>query len=85
MSDHIVKHMNSNGLFTKYQHGLMGGRSRSTNLLASLDVWSKSVENRIPVDTIYLDFAKAFNDCAEPSYSEQTAWLWNKGENMHMD
>ena len=61
MHDHIVKHMNTNGLFTKYQHGFMGGRSCSTNLLAALDVWSDAVENGIPVGTIYLDFAKAFD------------------------
>ena len=30
-------------------------------LLATLDVWSDAVENGIPVDTIYLDFAKAFD------------------------
>ena len=59
--DHIVKHMNTNSLFTKYQHGFMEGRSCSTNLLATLDVWSDAVENGIPVDTIYLDFAKAFD------------------------
>ena len=42
--DHIVRHMNSNGLFTKYQHGFMEGPSCSTNLLlATLDVWSDAV------------------------------------------
>ena len=59
--DHSVNHMNSNGLFTKYQHGFMEGWSCSTNLLATLDVWSDAVENGIPVDKIYLDFAKAFD------------------------
>ena len=62
--DHIIKHMNSNGLNTKYQHGFMEGRSCSTNLLATLDVLLESVENGIPVDTIYLDFAKAFDTVA---------------------
>ena len=59
--DHMVKHMNSNGLFTKYQHGFMEGWLCSTNLLATVNVWSDAVENGIPVDNIYLDFAKAFD------------------------
>ena len=81
MRDHIIKHMNTNSLFTKYQHGFMEGRSCSTNLLATLDVWSDAVENGIPMDTIYLDFAKAF-DTASPTSSEQTTRLRNKGENI---
>ena len=31
------------------------------SLVCDLDVWSDAVENGIPVDTIYLDFAKAFD------------------------
>ena len=51
--DHIVKHMNSNGLFLKYQHGFMEGQSCSTNLLATLDVWSDAAENGILVDNCW--------------------------------
>ena len=57
---HIVKQMSRNGLFKKYQHGFMKGRLCSTNLLATLDVWSDAVENGVPMDIINLDFAKAF-------------------------
>ena len=53
--------MNSNGLFMKYEYGFMEGRSCSTSLLATLDAWSHAVENLIPVDTIYLDFAEDFD------------------------
>ena len=35
----------------------MERRSCSTNLIATLDVWSDAVENGIPVDTTYLDLA----------------------------
>ena len=36
-------------------------RSCSTNLLATLNVWLEAVENRVPEDTIYMDFAKTFD------------------------
>ena len=59
--DHVIEHMTSNHLLSDYQHGFIHGRSCSTNLLAVLDAWSEAMDERIPVDAIYLDFAKAFD------------------------
>ena len=39
----------------------MTGRSGATNLLAVLDAWTDSIDRGIPVDAVYLDFAKAFD------------------------
>ena len=71
--DYIVS---SNSLFIKYQHSFMKGRSCSTNLLAILDVWSEAMENRIPVDTIYLDFTK----CSEYRLEVRTTVKFQDGE-----
>ena len=42
----------------------MNGGSCATNLLAALDAWTDAIHRRlrgIPVDAVYLDFAKAFD------------------------
>ncbi len=59
--DKVVEHMTNNNLLTDYQHGFVNGRSCSTNLLNVLDSWTEALDNGIPVDAIYLDFAKAFD------------------------
>ena len=57
----LIDHFNINNLITDSQHGFVGGRSCSTNLLAVLDVWTEVLEEDGFIDTIYLDFAKAFD------------------------
>lgn len=59
--DKLLAHMNSNKLLSKCQHGFVAGRSCSTNLLAVLDDWTKLLDEGCSVDTVYLDFAKAFD------------------------
>lgn len=43
------------------QHGFVPGRSIITNLLTCLNDWTKSLDAGIPMDVVYLDFAKAFD------------------------
>jgi exonuclease III len=59
--DELFKHLDSNEILTKCQHGFVPNRSCVTNLLEVLDKWTESLDNSIPVDAIYLDFAKAFD------------------------
>ena len=61
IKDKIFRHMELNKLFSANQNGFIKGRSCSTNLLAVMDKWTESLDLRLPVDTIYLDFAKAFD------------------------
>ena len=39
----------------------MPGRFCTTQLLIAMDYWTKALEQRIPVDVVYLDFKKAFD------------------------
>ena len=39
----------------------MPGRSCSTQLLKVLDEWTKQIDQGLPIDVIYMDFAKAFD------------------------
>ena len=57
----IFSHMEPNNLFAEEQHGFIGGRSCTTQLLEFMEVISDAVDRGDDVDNIYLDFAKAFD------------------------
>ena len=57
----FVKHMSQNNLFTKEQHGFLGGRYCITQWLSALDEWTDALDNGVAIDTIYFDFAKTFD------------------------
>ena len=61
LRDAFIQHFRENNLFSSCQHGFISGRSCSTNLIAVLDLWTRIIEDEGAVDTIYLDFAKAFD------------------------
>jgi hypothetical protein len=50
--------MERHNLFTTHQHGFRKGRSCVTQLIEVLDDWTKQLDNRNGIDTIYLDFQK---------------------------
>ena len=56
----IFKHLQAKRLLSSKQYGFINGRSTTTQLLYYLDHCIKSVVDGGVVDTIYLDFAKAF-------------------------
>ena len=59
--DRIVMHLNTFNLINTTQHGFRKGRSCLTNLLEYLETVTKFLDDGVPVDVIYLDFAKAFD------------------------
>jgi hypothetical protein len=59
--DKIMNHMENNNLFSSQQYGFRPRRSCTTQLLEVFDTWTKFVDEGQPVDTIYLDFSKAFD------------------------
>ncbi len=58
--DQIMNHIEGNDILTKFQHGFVPGRSCSTQLVA-LDIWTEILDKGSSLDTIYLDFSKAFD------------------------
>ena len=57
----IMKHLAENELFNKGQHGFVPGRSTQTQLLSHFnDIFDTLAEGK-RLDTVYLDFAKAFD------------------------
>lgn len=61
IKDAVLEHMTSNRLFCDEQHGFVPGRSCMTQLLVCLDEWTATLDKDEPLDTIYLDFKKAFD------------------------
>jgi hypothetical protein len=61
LRDKIVKHLEEHHLISDSQHGFREGRSCLTNLLTFFEEVSSGVDEKYPVDTIYLDFSKAFD------------------------
>ena len=59
--DHMVEFLEKHKLINTYQHGFLNARSCLTNLLCFLEEITKWVDDRSPVDVVYLDFQKAFD------------------------
>ena len=57
----IVKHLDDNNLLPKNQHGFIAGRSTLSQLLQQIEQMIRAWEDGKSIDTIYLDFAKAFD------------------------
>ena len=58
---HLIKHLQDSNLIRPNQHGFVSGRSTQTQLLQHYnDVFEALLEDT-RIDTVYLDFAKAFD------------------------
>ena len=56
----------TNNLISTEQHGFISNKACITNLLESNDLLTKMTSNGIPIDTVFLDFAKAFDKVSHP-------------------
>ena len=57
----LVKHLESNNLLNNTQHGFHNGRSTVTQLLRYNDSILSMLEKGHKVDSIYMDFSKAYD------------------------
>ena len=61
MRNNLVNFLDENNVFNQNQHGFRIGRSCLSQLLSHYDKIISLLENGFNVDTVYLDFAKAFD------------------------
>ena len=61
IKDHMVDFLVKHNLLNSSQHGFLKARSCLTNMLCFLEEITKWIDVGSPVDTIYLDFQKAFD------------------------
>ena len=59
--DHMVEFLVKHKLINTSQHGFLKATSCLTNLLRFFEEITKWVDDRSPVDVVYLDFQKAFD------------------------
>ena len=57
----IIRHMKVNKLFSVYQHGFLEGRSCLSNLLTTMEEWTRILDNKGSIDCDYMDFMKGFD------------------------
>ena len=59
--DDMVIFLEEGGLLNSNQHGFMKKRSWLTNLLETLEEWTKALDEGYGIDVIYVDYRKAFD------------------------
>ena len=58
----LCKHLESNAMITRSQHGFVKNKSCQTNLITFFDQVTSQIDRGKAVDVIYLDFSKAFEN-----------------------
>ena len=61
MKNHILLHLTSNNLINEHQHGFVPGRSTQSQLLVHFRDIYEAMEEGVRMDSIFLDFSKAFD------------------------
>ena len=61
LADDINFHLHHNRLITDAQYGFVKGRSTELQLLNCSKMWINAIDSNKFVDTVYIDFSKAFD------------------------
>ena len=61
MREEIVNHLSVNKLLSDSQFGFRKNRSTILQLLTVVNEWTEALDDGIQIDTVYLDFRKAFD------------------------
>ena len=75
----MFRHLNENNLITQHQHGFLPRKSCVTNLLETADLISEAFDRGFGIDTIYLDYAKAFDKLTHRALLVKLQAYWLKG------
>ena len=59
--DTLLHYFEKQDLLTSCQHGFRKGKSCLTNLLETLESWTRLLDEGYGIDVIYLDYKKAFD------------------------
>jgi len=62
IKEKLVEFLEKHNIISNSQHGFMSGKSYLTNLLESLECWTKALDDGYGLDIIYLDYRKAFDN-----------------------
>ena len=77
---HIMEYIAENEILTDCQHGFVPGRSCATQLLQCMDYWTDMLDQGHSADTIYLDFANAFDSVPHERLLEKVKGYGIRGD-----
>ena len=83
IKEKLMKFLESNDLLCKEQHGFRSGRSCLTNLLGTLENWTKALDEGYGLDVVYLDYRKAFDSVPHRRLIEKLKTFGIKGKLLH--
>jgi hypothetical protein len=58
IKEKLLTFLEEQGTMTSCQHGFTAGRSCLTNLLETLEAWTRLLDDGFGIDVIYLDYRK---------------------------
>ena len=61
IKEKLVEFLEKHNIISNSQHGFMSGKSFLTNLLESLECWTKALDDGYGLDIIYLYYRMAFD------------------------
>jgi hypothetical protein len=61
ITHYLLQHFHDNSHIPTYQHGFLPNRSVITNLVSSLNSWTKILDQKGSLNVVYLDFSKEFD------------------------
>ena len=71
--------------FISDQHGFVKSRSCVTNVLETLDDWTKVLDSGHGIDAIYLDYQKAFDTVPHKRLFKKIQVMWIRWEIVALD
>jgi hypothetical protein len=62
----VIKHLENNKVLIKFQHGFRSKRSCETQLIGLIKDLTLTIDSKMQIDMIVLNFAKAFDKVSHP-------------------
>jgi len=73
IKDQLIEFLDKHRIITRAQHGFLAAHSTTTNLLESINDWTKNLDEGSDTDVAYIDFTKAFDSVSVPKLIHKLA------------
>ena len=80
ITSNIMQHLDSNNILTDAQHGFRKRRSCESQLIPTIQHLAKSLDDKQQIDTVFLDFSKAFDKVPFERLKYKLKWYGISGK-----